>query len=135
MTRYVIGFMFDPTRQAVVLIRKQRPTWMQGFLNGVGGKIEAGETPLEAMQREFREETGLDIPVAEWDYVGVMWGESAEVFIYRSVGDPWKAKTTTDERVEVHYLSLLDRNEAVPNLRWLLPFCADESPRNVNVRF
>ena len=57
--RYVVGFLLNYDRTQVVLIRKNRPAWQAGHLNGVGGKIEMGETPIEAMTREFEEETGL----------------------------------------------------------------------------
>ena len=33
----------------------------QGKYNGLGGKFIAGETPLECVQREVKEESGLDI--------------------------------------------------------------------------
>lgn len=48
---YVVGFMFSSDKTLVTLIRKNRPKWMNGKLNGVGGKIEIGETPLQAMVR------------------------------------------------------------------------------------
>ena len=35
-----------------------------------GGKLDAGETALEAMRREFREETGIQIPEQEFVLVG-----------------------------------------------------------------
>jgi 8-oxo-dGTP diphosphatase len=44
----------------VLLIRKKRGPGA-GNLVGPGGKVEAGETPREAMRREVREETGLRI--------------------------------------------------------------------------
>ena len=56
---YVAGFTFSENDTDVLLIEKQNPAWQRGFLNAVGGKIEPGEQPLEAMTREFKEETGV----------------------------------------------------------------------------
>ena len=38
----------------------------QGKWNGVGGKLEAGETPEECARREILEETGLSVDHLEW---------------------------------------------------------------------
>jgi 8-oxo-dGTP pyrophosphatase MutT (NUDIX family) len=57
MRRYVLGFVFDRGFRHVLLICKTSPEWQAGRLNGLGGKIEPGETPLLAMERELREET------------------------------------------------------------------------------
>jgi 8-oxo-dGTP diphosphatase len=43
-TQYVLGFLFDPSQKDVVLIKKLKPEWQKGKLNGVGGKIEEGES-------------------------------------------------------------------------------------------
>jgi len=72
MRRYVLGFMFSPDLWQVLLIRKEKPSWQAGLLNGIGGKIEPGEMPLAAMVREFREETGLDTDPCDWHAFGRM---------------------------------------------------------------
>lgn len=56
--RFVLGFCFDIGYHNVLLIEKNRPPWQAGKLNGIGGKIEEGESPSGAMVREFQEETG-----------------------------------------------------------------------------
>ena len=61
-TKYVLGFAFNKGCTEVLLIEKKRPNWMVGKLNGVGGHIEDGETPIDAMVREFKEETNLRRP-------------------------------------------------------------------------
>ncbi len=61
MIRYVLGFAFSSDRKHVLLIEKQKPERQRGCLNGVGGKIEKGEKPFEAMARECEEETGLHL--------------------------------------------------------------------------
>ena len=48
MMNYCAGFLFDPEKELVVLIEKQKPAWQKGKLNAVGGKIEQGETPLRS---------------------------------------------------------------------------------------
>lgn len=35
----------------------------EGLYNGFGGKVEPGETPLEAAHRELKEECGIDLPL------------------------------------------------------------------------
>ena len=58
--QYVTGFRVDLTTGRVLLIEKKRPAWHAGQLNGIGGSIEPGETPLQAVVREFKEETGKE---------------------------------------------------------------------------
>ena len=36
---YSVGFLFNDTKTKVCLIKKNRPTWQEGFLNGVGGHL------------------------------------------------------------------------------------------------
>ena len=63
---YVVGFAIDPKEERVALVKKNRPVNLKGVWNGPGGRIEDGETPISAMRREYREETGLDIPESDW---------------------------------------------------------------------
>lgn len=60
MKKYVVGLVFDP-KQRVMLIEKNRPDWQKGYFNGVGGEINNNETPINAMIRECKEESGLEI--------------------------------------------------------------------------
>ena len=52
-------------RGHLVLIRREKEPY-KGLLALPGGKMEKGETPLEAARREMREETGLKKPAPEW---------------------------------------------------------------------
>lgn len=54
--RYNICYVTQGGR--VLLVNRERPSWM-GCWNGIGGKLEPGEPPREAMIRELEEETGL----------------------------------------------------------------------------
>jgi len=129
MRRYVCGFLFSADGARVVLIRKNRPAWQAGKLNGVGGKIEAGETPLDAIRREFAEETGL--AVADWTRGVVITGAPTERdptgwegTFFRATGDVDAARSMTDEAVVVATVRPLP-DDTIPNLRWMVPLLLD----------
>lgn len=44
----------------------------QGKWNGLGGKCEADESPLETARREVLEEAGLDLPASAFRALGVL---------------------------------------------------------------
>lgn len=54
--RYTLCFL---TRDDQVLMLHRRNPPNQGLWNGVGGHLEAGETPAGSVLREVREETGF----------------------------------------------------------------------------
>lgn len=60
MTEYVLGLAYG--RYGAFLIKKDATSACGGGYNGVGGKVEQGETPMQAMEREWVEETGLRSP-------------------------------------------------------------------------
>jgi len=64
--KYVVGFFFDKSMSNIALIRKQKPQWQAGLLNGIGGKVEDSELPKVAMWREFKEEAGLNTSQLTW---------------------------------------------------------------------
>lgn len=120
MQPYVCGFAINERQTHVVLIEKRRPEWQAGRYNGVGGHVEQGESPSQAMRREFREEAGLDIP--EWNVFCVLSdGETYCVHFFYWVGDISGAVTCTDETVVEYPLSTLGGDDHLPNLGWLLP--------------
>ncbi|GGA46697.1 NUDIX hydrolase [Paenibacillus physcomitrellae] len=53
----------------VLLLNRERSSWM-GCWNGIGGKLESGETPRDSMIREIFEETG--IPEYELHFKGLI---------------------------------------------------------------
>jgi len=125
MQGYACGFLFSPDRSRVVLIRKNRPAWQVGKLNGVGGKIEPGENPLDAMRREFREEAGVDVP--DWEQVLTLTGADWQGHFFRSFGALEGVRSITDEQLEIHGIDALPAN-VIPNLKWMIPLMLDEEP-------
>lgn len=67
----------------VVLILKSKPAWQAGLLNLPGGKIEQGESPIEAARRELKEETGLDAYKVE--PMGQLEGDDYLVWVMRTL--------------------------------------------------
>lgn len=138
MTKYVLGFFFSEDRERVLLIKKNRPEFLRGKLNGIGGHLESAESPLSAMQREFHEETGILTKMEEWIYYGLalpMQGEiipadlpnlittdpdEAILFIYYNFGDLSEAKSMTDEIVYDVSISELDNYNVEPSAKYFL---------------
>lgn len=129
LTRYVVGFLFNETGYSVVLIRKTKPRWQAGLLNGVGGKVEHGETPIQAMLREFREETGVQTEASIWRHFCDMACDAFEVacFVARNQ-DAW-ATARTMEREGIEKVSPAEMKSlgCVSNLPWLVELALDDN--------
>lgn len=127
MTEYVAGFLFDRSQNTVVLIRKNRPDWQVGMLNGVGGHIDPGESADDAMRREFREEAGLDLD--SWEHYASLTGDWGCVWFYRAFVDHatlMSLRPKTDEPLVITSTRAIPGN-VVPNLHWLLPMAMHAS--------
>lgn len=121
---YVVGFAFDTQAEKVVLIRKLKPAWQAGLLNGVGGKIEAGELPIDAMIREFEEETGVKTSFIDWTNFLTVRGVESTVHCFSAFIDISKARSAEKEKVETHPVFPLPR-DTIPNLQWIIPLALD----------
>jgi len=130
----VIGLLFD-TMGRVLLVQKKKPDFQKDKWNGVGGKVEPNEPWEIAMAREFREETGIDIPVDQWDHFSDV-GRSGQWFIHNYVAQWDKAYIEFPEGVykqnyphvndageplNAYFLSSIDHLAVVDHMQWLLP--------------
>lgn len=123
---FVLGFAFrHDASGTVVLVRKTHPHWQAGKLNGVGGRVEEDEVPMEAMAREFKEETGADIPFNRWIHFASLSTLNGVVHLYAA--NTWetdKAHTMTDEEVVFVHKDHLPA-DVMPELRWMIPMAYD----------
>lgn len=127
MKKYVTGFMFSANAEKVVLIRKLNPEWQKGLFNGVGGKVEVGETSLAAMVREFTEETGVNTKANDWTLFSNVYRKDyydVDMFFARS-DLAFTAKTVEAEPISLLPVNPLPEN-LIPNLRWLIPLALDQ---------
>jgi len=120
MNTYVLGFLFNDKKQ-VWLIRKTKPEWQKGKLNGIGGKVEMGEDCVAAMIREFKEETGLTI--TNWDkFCTLSDGLKYQIICYVANSNEIP-QTTTDEVVGLYDSKNLP-DDVLFNSYWLIPMAA-----------
>jgi 8-oxo-dGTP diphosphatase len=138
---YVVGFAFDGALRYyshVLLIQKNKPDWQRGKYNGVGGKIDheapdlpSGvrrlETPIEAMVREFFEETGVRTRQEDWELFAVMHDGAYrhQVFCFESQAAYAydEARTMEVERVvRVPVRAIMDPDVPfIHNVRTIIP--------------
>lgn len=136
--QYVLGFAFNLALTQVLMIRKNRPLWQKGLLNGIGGKVEPREIESLAMVREFKEETGVETISLEWIPVADIRGDFGNVGVYKTLLSDQRfdaAKSMTDEEVtKVHLASVFAlRLQMIGNIPHLLGLCMDDTLDGVQV--
>lgn len=98
---FVLGFLFNAKLDKVVLIKKNRPDYQAGKLNGLGGKIEQEDCPKLKMVDKFVEEAG--VIVNDWKDCGVLSdGKTYKVNIFGAKGNIEAVNTMTSEEVCVY---------------------------------
>ncbi|MFW3344321.1 NUDIX hydrolase [Aliarcobacter butzleri] len=107
---YVVGIVTDGSK--ILLLRKNNPDWQKGLYNGVGGKVDLDETPLEAIIRECQKEVGLEI--LNWNQIETIPLQSGVDLTYFFAvieeEELKKAQSLQDERVEFFDIYNLPKN-------------------------
>jgi len=122
MKHFVLGFVFDISREQVLLVCKTKPKWQAGCWNGIGGKIEKGEIPLEAMNREAAEETKCRY---DFEHSINFVCPGGTVFVFKAtIGTSGRIPF---QQVEREVLDIWPVNslpmKIMNNLKWLIPLC------------
>ena len=127
---YVLGLIFNSDKSQILLINKKRPDWQLGMWNCIGGKIdETDDTPLNAMNRECIEETGMNLSGDVRMSNGfihcitlVCPGGTLYVYANRLFGSVIPFKQIEDEKLQVFPVDSLPE-KLMNNLQWIIPFC------------
>jgi 8-oxo-dGTP pyrophosphatase MutT (NUDIX family) len=119
-TPYIASYVIFEKDNKIAFLQRANTGWRDGFLSLPSGKVEVGETYLQAAVREAQEEVGVTVNPANMECVHVMY-RHAEDSDTGWVDAFWRAK---------HWLGELTNAE--PNkssgLSWLSP---EDLPENV----
>jgi len=100
----------------IVFIQKNdKHSLIKGQINGVGGHIEIGEDPYEAVIREIREETGLEVinlQMTAMIFIDTKFNPGILVFVFKADSDGGKLIESNEGR-----LFLLSRDEVADDKR------------------
>lgn len=121
MKHYVLGLVFNKHLDTILLIDKLRPEWMKGRWNGIGGKVEENENPMNAMTRECKEETGVNYTFAHV-LTFTCPGGTVFVFMARSGQSLIPHEQIEDETLSVFATDNLP-GKVMTNLKWIIPVC------------
>ena len=126
MTGYTVGFIFNSDLTQVALVTKTHPEWQRGRVNGIGGKIEKGESSTACIAREVQEESGLSTWPDDWKLVIKMKRPAIYVdfYAYLHLGAPNEVSTKTEEAINWYSVSRLPKT-VLSNLTWMIPLAID----------
>ena len=128
-THYTVGFLFSSDKKKVVLIRKNRPTWQSGRLNGVVGHVQDGETAEVCMHLEFHEGVWYNfLSAPTWHRYATMDSKDFVIDCFAATGDVNACHGKTDEAIEiieVNQINALRVVDMIENLPWLIAMAID----------
>lgn len=136
--KMVVGFMFAGGASSVLLVCKLRPDWQRGLWNGVGGVMERDETPVQAMMREFQEETNYETTAEDWRHFATEVGPfGSYAYFFSSTlkshhRSSWPSHNDAGEKLMWRGVNdVVCSSMVLGNLHWLVPLALD--PRGFRV--
>ncbi len=95
-----------------ILLAMKKRGFGAGKWNGVGGKIEAGESIEDALVRECQEEVGITPTswrqVAELDFVQDATTDPWHMYVHAYIAEQWKGEAVESEEMKPEWYNLAD---------------------------
>ena len=119
---FTVGFITNKEK-VLLLHRKKAPN--QGKWNGVGGHIEAGESPYHSMLREIHEETGIKLKSIQFG--GILTWEGFEIstgglYIFSVAVNSCEIIENGEGHLEWHPIQFaFSHPDVVDNIHFFLP--------------
>ncbi|KIM32967.1 hypothetical protein M408DRAFT_326650 [Serendipita vermifera MAFF 305830] len=110
------AFVINTAKQQMLLGYKKRG-FATGVYNGFGGKVDIGETSLEAAHRELKEEAGIE---ASLEHCGVLFfyqeGHQYAHFIDIYRADSWTGEPTETDEMKPQWFQIPSLSGSLVNL-------------------
>jgi len=95
-----------------ILLAMKKRGFGAGKWNGVGGKLEPGESVEDALVRECQEEIGVTPTswraVAELDFVQDVETDPWHMYVYAYIADKWQGEPTESEEMRPQWFNVAD---------------------------
>ena len=114
-------------RDGQILLAMKKRGFGTGRWNGVGGKLDPGETVEQALIRECQEEIGVTPTrwhhVAEHDFEEFHDGAKAHMYVYAYLCDEWEGEPAESEEMAPKWFDVADipYDDMWPDDRFWLP--------------
>lgn len=99
-------------KEGQILLAMKKRGFGAGKWNGVGGKIEAGESIEDALVRECQEEIGVTPkswkPVAELDFVQDSTTDPWHMYVYAYISYDWEGEPGESEEMKPEWFNISD---------------------------
>jgi 8-oxo-dGTP diphosphatase len=145
MIAYTLGFVIRGDE--ILMLNREKSPW-KGAWNGVGGKLQPHETPLECIRRELLEETGIEANLGDFEDKGLLtWtdfeaiGNGLRIFFLRvddrdSLVTPMKTKEGILDWKKIEWIVDLKNEGVAKNIPLFLPeLLAQQNKKHIHCVF